>query len=130
MHTKKILSLAFALGLASCASEEAPVNTAEEQYPFDRHGALSAADGTPGQSALEGAEGVLGYEHGCLFVERDGGRSGLILPANSSFDGRVLRYRNLELKLGQRLTFTGDLLATPDRGEYGCKYDELLEVAP
>lgn len=102
----------------------------EDEFPFDRHGALSAVDGTPGQSALEGAEGVLGYEQGCLFVEQEGGRSGLVLPANASFDGRILRYRNLELELGQRLTFTGDLLATSDRTAFGCKYDELLEVAP
>lgn len=130
MRTEIILSLAFAISLTSCSREQASVNPLEDEYSFDRHGASSAADGTPGQSALEGAEGVLGYEQGCLFVEREGGRSGLVLPANATFDGRILHYRNLELELGQRVAFTGDLLATSDRTAYGCKYDELLEVAP
>ena len=101
-----------------------------DSLPIDRHEAMSAADGTPGDSLLEGAEGTLEYERGCLFLARNGVRTGLVMPGNASFDGTILRYRNEKLQLGQTLGFTGDLVANKDRTGFACKTPDLLKVAP
>ena len=138
MNTKVAFFLAL-LALAGCTSasnnpEERGVREKSEGVvagsPIDRHEAMSAPDGTPGDSMLEGARGVLGYSEGCLFLERSGRKTGLIMPMNASFDGQLLIYRQERLLVGQEVNFTGDLIAGPDRVNFACKTRDLLKVAP
>ena len=136
LNTKWIALAVAVSAMAACSpsaersAEGTQTSDAKDDLPIDRHDARSNADGSPGWSALESAQGVLSYDEGCLFLEREGVRTGLLMPANSAFDGETLKYRNHDLPIGSHQEFTGDILAGAPNAGSACKMDMVLEVAP
>lgn len=132
-----LLLLAF-VTLTACSARHDGVEPTDDEglvqdarsVPIDHHLQRSNADGSPGMSALESVEGDLNYRDGCLYLSRDGGEFGLIAPANATFDGEKLVYRNSSFLAGKRYRFSGDILGTDDRSNLSCKMQVVLEMAP
>lgn len=133
-------SAIFASLLAACADNDVsngpkqgpasgPVDI-DRSYPIDRHEGASAADGSPGASLLEGDHGKLAYTNGCLHMSRDGVQIGLVAPANATFDGQTFVYRNRPFRLGENVTFSGDMVTEEEAKTYSCKGALRVRIAP
>ncbi len=70
---------------------------------------------------MMGDKGILSYDHGCLYMARDGIKIGLVAPANAKFDGTTFTFRNIPYHLGQGVTFDGLLAQSNEISKLNCK---------
>ncbi|HEX9965321.1 MAG TPA: hypothetical protein VGB04_10110 [Allosphingosinicella sp.] len=97
---------------------------------FDRQAPGSASQ----VPALEGTAGTLRYRPGCLFLDVGGGDEiGLVVPAETSFDGRRLvgrlinpDRRPIVREVGRFTSFTGPVIENPSDGRYSCDTRRML----
>lgn len=112
--------------IASLGGGEA--GSAGESFPFDRH--ARGGDDPGGAPFGSGASGKLGYTPGCLYLAQGDGRTGLVLPRDTRFDGKRLTARNRDHALGDFLHMSGMLIEKPEGGKYGCDTPTILIVHP
>lgn len=99
-----------------------------QAFPFDRHG--RGGNDPEGAPFASGSYGRLGYRPGCLYLEEGGGRTGLVMPRDSRFDGKRLTARNLDKAVGEFLHLGGRILPNPGDRAYGCDTPTILIVDP
>ena len=83
---------------------------------------------------LAGASGTLRYRPGCLYLDEGGGaETGLVLPADTSFDGTRLTGRlarpdggPVTARIGEFANLSGRLIPNPGGGRYRCDTQMVL----
>jgi hypothetical protein len=121
MYLKFILVFSTLL-LLGCKQNAAPV--AADGPAFDQYTENDAIKG--GKNYADGGSGVLRYNDGCLYLEENGSKTGLVMPSNASFDGKVLTYRRERYKIGNRYAIGGVLVKSSAEQSFKCKTPYLI----
>jgi hypothetical protein len=117
-------SLSFAAVFLLPACNPVPQAPEKIEVEFDQWQVTDQLRGV--DSYLAGDNGTLGYENGCMYLEKNGGRTGIVLPPDTSFDGKILNYRDEKYEVGRKYAIGGFIVANPNDGRFKCRTEWLV----
>jgi hypothetical protein len=116
--------LLWMLLLAGCKQIEQPIAPAD--LAFDRYKESDRFKG--GDNYADGGTGRLRYDDGCLYLDENGGKTGLVMPANAKFNGKILSYKGEKYNIGTRYATGGVLIKSSAVQSFNCRTPYLILV--
>ena len=118
----RLLLFSFVVLLTGCQPDANSIGPSG--LVFDQYKNSDAIRG--GDSYADGGSGVLLYENSCLYLDDNGGRTGLVMPPKAGFDGKILTYRGEKYKIGNRYAIGGVLVKRSEAPPFYCETPYLL----